>query len=589
MSFQAGISSFLSFGVVLAILIIIFIKMINVEFTNLVFENNERETKQIVNLIDNNFKTILLEISKEASKTNIISTVMSPDNTKYYIDDYLNDIHFNEYVGSIHLLSFDFEVIKETTVSRSLNYEEWVYDDRTSIKLLDKKGHIALSAPVKYNNYTEGYLIFITEFDQFFQSSINQISRINDSRNYQLKAYIDNSVISETLYISDNNLSYSKPLESLPEIIIEVLTSKGEVYKPVERLSERFIIIAITFSIITVIIISYLTSWLIASPLIKLKSDIDEANNSQSKIVTFKKRTANEIVIVGKAFNKIHRRLIKRSRLLEKRNSELKSTQKQLIQNEKMASIGQLAAGVAHEINNPTGFVKTNLETLKEYTIILKNLLMIISPVLTKKDIKYDDLFRDIKELHKKEDLNYIAEDLDPIIDESLDGTKRIQKIVQGLKNFAREDNIEFRDGNINEAIENAITLTRNEIKYKCKVHKKLGILPEIYCNIDQLTQVFINLLINSSHAIEESGDIFILSKTKDNNIVVKIADNGGGISQENILKLFEPFFSTKTGKGTGLGLSISLGIVEKHNGTIRVISRVGKGTCFIIEIPITN
>lgn len=574
----------------MAILISIMINLFSREFTSIILGNNEQDTKIIINLIDNNLYAIAKMISREANKTNIVSTVMNPEDTKYYIADYLEDMNIGDYSGAIHLLAFNLELIKETEKIPNIQYDNWVKEEKISIDLLNNSGLIGISTPVRYNGFTEGYLIFTLEFNQIFFNSINQLDLLKNHSFYQFKAYLDNKVISETGIKSDNNLTYLESLKTLPEITVEILTPKTVIDNSIKRLTRNFALIAIMFSIVTVSLITFLTSRSIAKPLIKLKNDIDNASNSHGEIVTLKNRTANEIIIVGKAFNKIHRRLIRRTEELERRNKELESTQKQLIQNEKMASIGQLAAGVAHEINNPTGFVKTNLETMNEYCKVIKQLLKIISPIINNKDFENIKIIEEIKKLHKQEDINFIMNDMDPILEESLDGTKRIQKIVQGLRNFARQDNEVFSNGNVNRAIENAIILTQNEIKYKCKIHKSLMDLPEIVCNLDQLTQVFVNLLINGSHAIKDHGDIYIISKYKNEKIIIKIADNGSGIEKENISKLFEPFFSTKDiGKGTGLGLAISLGIIETHNGNINVISKVGLGTCFTIEIPVTT
>lgn len=566
------------------------INLFDSEFTNIVIDNNEKEIESIIHLIDYNINSILKDLSREANKTNIVSTVMNPDVTKYYIDDYLRSIQVGELKGSLHLLAFNHEIIKETIKSSPKDiYSQWVIEEKPSIKLLDKKGSVGFSVPVRYNNYTEGYLVYKTKFSLIFSETIKQLDFLAHNHNHQFKAYIEKNIISQTKHISDENLSYMTSLASVP-ITIEILTPKSVIQKSINRLGNNLIIIAIIFSLIGIFILSFLTSKSIASPLNKLKSDIDNASNSHDEIVTFKKRTANEIVIVGRAFNKMHQRLLKRSELLEKKNKELKSTQEQLIQNEKMASIGQLAAGVAHEINNPTGFVKTNLETMKEYNHIMKQLLNIVSPLIYDTGESKFDLslvLEKLQELNNKENLKFIFDDIDSILTESLDGTQRIQKIVQGLRNFARQDKETLIMGNINTPIENAINLARNEIKYKCKIHKKLGSIPDNICNIDQLTQVFVNLLINASHAIDEQGDIYIISKYKNGKIIIKIADNGVGIPKEYLSKLFEPFFSTKeTGKGTGLGLAISLGIIEKHNGTIEVSSKLGHGTCFTIKIP---
>lgn len=572
---------------VLIILISIMISQLNREFTSLVLNNNQETTDSIISLIENNITSIERDLTREANRANIITTVMNPDSSRYYIDDYLQEIKIEDFTGSIHLLSFDFETIKETAVLESdLSYRDWIEENKVSITLLNNHGKIAISSPVQYNNYTEGYLIYSIDFYEIFNDTISLLSSLK-SYKHQLKVYINNKEIISSKSLGDSNLSYKKKLYSIP-IEIEVLTPSSAINSVVDRLTGNFIVITSIFAAIAITLLSLFTSFFITYPLKKLKRDIERSTNKQSELVTFNRRTANEIITVGKAFNFMHQKLLTRSELIEKSNQELKETQAQLIQNEKMASIGQLASGVAHEINNPTGFVKNNLTTLYEYSSVFGSLLAIIQPLWSNNSIETDKIVSDITLLNSSEDLQFIHSDLQPLINETLDGVERIQKIVQGLRNFARQDKGVLSMGNINQAVENAIILTRNEIKYKCKVTTNLEEISDTMCNLDQLTQVIVNLLINASHAIQEKGHVYISSKERGGSIIVKIADNGSGIPKEILSKLFDPFFSTKeVGKGTGLGLSISKGIIEKHKGEISVVSKPGRGTSFTLKLPV--
>ncbi|MCE5271662.1 HAMP domain-containing protein [bacterium] len=276
---------------------------------------------------------------------------------------------------------------------------------------------------------------------------------------------------------------------------------------------------------------------------------------------------------------------------------KLKQAQSQVLQSEKMASIGQLAAGVAHEINNPVGFVKSNLGTLAEYMEILKKALEHYGSLAEriKQGLACDseavrEVLEQIEALDREEDLNYILSDLDALIRESSEGVQRVKEIVQNLKSFARVDESESKEADLNEGIEATLKVVWNELKYKTTVIKNLHPLPIIRCNPGQLNQVFMNLLVNAAQAIPERGEIRIDTEATDSEIVIRISDTGTGIPEENISKLFDPFFTTKeVGKGTGLGLSISYGIIQKHNGTIEVDSRLGEGTTFTIRLPIVN
>ena len=216
--------------------------------------------------------------------------------------------------------------------------------------------------------------------------------------------------------------------------------------------------------------------------------------------------------------------------------------------------------------------------------IPLKHFMNLVLDLLKKMPAENSSQFKDsIQSLNsfiQKEDLSFIVKDGEELINESIDGAERIKEIVTGLRNFGRTDDSDFSAGNINDAIETALRLTRNIIKYKCEINKELNELPDIPCKLDQLTQVFVNILVNASQAIEAHGLIQIRSFLENNFITVIITDNGKGIPEDNLTKLFDPFFTTKEiGKGTGLGLSISHGIIEKHSGNISVESEVDVGT----------
>lgn len=273
-------------------------------------------------------------------------------------------------------------------------------------------------------------------------------------------------------------------------------------------------------------------------------------------------------------------------------NLKLQEAQNQLVQSEKMASLGQLAAGVAHEINNPIGFIMSNLGTLNEYILLFKKILGIYDSVKDiakqNKDESLSEKLKQIDTLYQNEDIEFVMDDSEQLVSESIEGTHRVKEIVHQLKCFSHVDQAAIKSTDINECLENTLKVVWNEIKYKAEVLKEFGDIPELKCNAAELNQVFMNLLVNAGHAIEERGEIRIKTQADAENIVISISDTGHGIKKENLEKLFDPFFTTKSvGQGTGLGLSISYGIVEKHNGVIEVDSEVGRGTTFIIKLPL--
>lgn len=265
---------------------------------------------------------------------------------------------------------------------------------------------------------------------------------------------------------------------------------------------------------------------------------------------------------------------------------ELKSTHTQLLQQEKMASIGQLAAGVAHEINNPMGFISSNLSTLGKYADRIKSYNKIQDEAL--KDCTSADALTATAETRKRLKIDYIMDDIPKLIAESIEGADRVRTIVQNLKSFSRLDQAAYELVDLNDCLESTLSIAWNELKYKCTVVKEFGVLSKVPCFPQQLNQVFLNLLVNSAHAIEDKGVVTVRTWVENDMACVSIADNGSGIPEEIRARIFEPFFTTKdVGKGTGLGLSISYDIIQSHNGVIDVVSEVGKGTTFTIRLPI--
>lgn len=294
--------------------------------------------------------------------------------------------------------------------------------------------------------------------------------------------------------------------------------------------------------------------------------------------------------------HKLEKMVQERTSELESSISDLENTQSQLLQSEKMASIGQLAAGVAHEINNPVGFVKSNLGTLNEYREDLTKLLALYESleenISKANDIRGDtagqEALGEIQKTKEEIDLDFILDDFDKVIDESIEGMARVSKIVADLKNFAHagEGKLEYTD--INQGLQSTLNIVWNELKYKAKVITDFGDIPLVNCYPQRLNQVFMNLLVNAAQAIKDRGEIKIATRAKDNHVIICISDTGSGIPPELMSKIFDPFFTTKeVGKGTGLGLNVAYNIIQGHKGTIEVDSEIGKGTIFTITLQI--
>ncbi len=302
----------------------------------------------------------------------------------------------------------------------------------------------------------------------------------------------------------------------------------------------------------------------------------------------FEHATSDPIYQMGEQFNNMMNVMDTKNRELQEALGNLKSSQSTVLHQEKMASIGQLAAGVAHEINNPTGFITSNLGTLNKYVSKLSSYISTLSAIVESGESP--ETVEEVKKEKKKLKIDYILNDLTDLISESLDGANRIKVIVQNLKSFSRVDEADCKHSDINECMESTLNIVWNELKYKAAVTKEYGDLPQVKCFPQQINQVFMNILVNASHAIEDQGEIKIKTWNGDGWIHISISDTGSGIPEEKVTKIFEPFFTTKdVGKGTGLGLSITYEIIQKHHGEILVDSEVGKGTTFTIKLPVNG
>ena len=277
--------------------------------------------------------------------------------------------------------------------------------------------------------------------------------------------------------------------------------------------------------------------------------------------------------------------------------NELRANQSMLIHTEKMASIGLLAAGVAHEINNPTGYIVSNLESLADYMASIKRFLneyREFNSQLTDTDpteiTRTTVHYKALLDSWKREDIEYIVDDVCNLVDQTQEGAMRIAKIVGSLSNFARADDDVTTVADINECLDSTLDIISNELKYKCEVLKNYVTLPKLDCFPGQLSQVFMNILVNAAQAIPDHGTIVVATEYDDKEIRIRISDDGAGISPEILNRIFDPFFTTKeVGAGTGLGLSISHGIIEKHGGFIEVKSTIDTGSSFTIHLPLVG
>lgn len=336
--------------------------------------------------------------------------------------------------------------------------------------------------------------------------------------------------------------------------------------------------------IVLLAILSFIMSRAILRPIQNILNAIDEVDFDKG-VIEIQSPSDNELGILTESFNEMARKSFESQKALKEKiqqlelaNQEIRDTQSKLVQTAKMAGLGQMVAGIAHELNNPIGFIYSNMSHLKEYT----NKLLGLIEVAEKNPKK-------LAEEKENMDFDYIAKDIPKLIASCEEGARRTKDIVLGLRNFSRLDEAQLKEADIHEGIDNTLRLLSGELKNRIQINKKYGHLPRIQCYPSQLNQVFMNILSNAAQAIEGEGVIEIETYVESvDHVVVKIRDNGAGMSKATMEKIFDPFFTTKAqGSGTGLGLSISYGIIQNHKGDLTASSKLKEGTEFKIRLPI--
>jgi len=281
---------------------------------------------------------------------------------------------------------------------------------------------------------------------------------------------------------------------------------------------------------------------------------------------------------------KANQKLTQNNKKLQQLYKDLKDTQAQLVQSEKMAGLGQLVAGVAHELNNPISYIYANMKELDQYISAITDLLSLFQD-----PPEQETQLRDaIENLRSRYDFEFIQSDIQSLITESVEGSQRVKNVVLNLRNFSRLDEAESKLADLHEGLDSTLLLLNNEIKNRITIHKDYGDLPKIYCYPGNVNQVFMNFLLNAIQAIEGNGNIWIKTRKLKDTVEITIKDDGKGIPRKYHQKIFDPFFTTKpVGKGTGLGLSISYQIIREHQGKLHFTSAEGRGTEFKIELPL--
>lgn len=364
--------------------------------------------------------------------------------------------------------------------------------------------------------------------------------------------------------------------------------SKSDAKAVLKNVNMAFITVVGAVILLLILTILVTSTWVL-KPLYELVAGL-QSFETQEQLVTIPVKNDTEIGLLTESFNQMSQKiwqaksdLRKKISELELINKELKETQTRLVHSAKMVSLGQLVAGVAHELNNPIGFIYSNMSHLKDYSEKLMALVHIAETDPSDLSAKKEEF-----------EFEYIIKDLPKLVASCEDGARRTRDIVMGLRNFSRLEEAILREIDVHDALDTTLNLLHGEIKNRIEIHRHYEPIPHIYCYASQINQVLMNILSNAAQAIQGNGHIWLSThimkdpKTKEGIIQISIQDSGQGIPTADIEKIFDPFFTTKEiGAGTGLGLSISYGIIHNHGGDIQVRSELGVGTEFILILPI--
>ena len=578
-------------------LAVIITSLVNNHVVELVNTEYEKIAKREINTLNNNYRVLInhhLILLKDQSQASLfVQALMQPKSNLGKIKDYMAGLTLLGQKYDETLLDFEGTTL-HSTLENSVNYKKfpWLNDllsqkESHSIQILTIDGEFfwCIAFPVLYNQQVEGVLVANIPLDTIHSGQIDidmldglMIEVVQGS---QTIATFGKQVIGarQSIQWQDVGVSFNFTVDeanrndALSNLVIQLAS---------------YIILAIVFTTLLAYLYGYRYFVKPILALSQLTSSLEKGNEHMALQEDLR---FTEFAGLFKQFNNMSEKVAKRERALKQSyeqisntNEELKQSESQLVQSEKMASIGVLAAGVAHEINNPIGFIRSNLEVLEDYFSDIEKYYHEFNETLASEEDKENH-----KKLAKKYELEFLFKDSPPLIKSSISGVDRVTEIVKSLKTFARIDQPEKALVDINEGLSATLNMVHNELKYCCKVHVDLQSLPQVHVFPGKLNQVFMNLLINAGQAITAKGDIFVRTFVEEGNIVIEIEDTGSGIDSENITQIFTPFYTSKPiGEGTGLGLSISHQIIEQHNGKITVKSVLGKGSCFSVYIPIS-
>ena len=578
-------------------LAVIITSLVSTHVVDLVNSEYEKIAKGEITALNSSYRVFLnhhLILLKEQSQESLfVQGIMQPKRNIGKIKDYMAGLTLLGLKYDETLLDFEGSTLHSTSATDT-NYQEfpWVKailneEQFSSIQILAVEGRYfwCVAFPVIYNKHVEGVLLANIPLETILAAQIDvevlDGLMIEVVKGTKTIAKFGKQAVGtkQTIQWHDAGVSFNYTVDEAyrNDALYDLVIQMGS-----------YIILAIVLTTLLAYLYGYRYFVKPILALSQLTSSLDKGHEPDALQGDLR---FMEFADLFNQFNLMSEKVARRERALKESyeklsntNDELKQSESQLVQSEKMASIGVLAAGVAHEINNPIGFIRSNLEVLEDYFSDVEKYYYEFNSTLVSEEDKENH-----KKLAKKYELEFLFKDAPPLIKSSIAGVDRVSEIVKNLKTFARIDQVEKALVDINEGLNATLNMVHNELKYSCKVHIDLQPLPKVHAFPGKLNQVFMNLLINAGQSITDKGDIFVRTFVEEDNIIIEIEDTGSGIDSENITQIFTPFYTSKPiGEGTGLGLSISHQIIEQHNGKITVKSVLGKGSCFSVSIPIS-
>ncbi len=554
----------------------------------------ETLSKQIHNFIDTHIKLAV----NQGHLPIVQQSIMQPETGRLVLADWFNEPGIFGHLypqlltdfNGMEIASRQVPEIAEFSVGKFQHVLDGGIPQAIDLVNAGSDTYIELAVPVTYANTPEGLLITWLPIGDLGES-------LNLSRLSGLAIRLSNNVGLEQVW-GKGNANYWQPISTKAGLSISYQADLSAFEKAIADARERLAISTGIVALIAALLAALLGRFFFVIPLERLQqfaaqlSSGAEPELAQTKRLTVEiQALSDQIIDMGKRIRQREQSLLNANEVLRQKQDELQRNQQSLVMAEKMAGLGQVTAGVAHEINNPTGFIMNNLCTLHEYHYFLNKLTQELMawrdmPENTDPE-KREELASRIEETLKLENLHFVLTDMKTLVEESIEGAERIKDITQGLKGYAYSGE---KEGpvDINDCILSTLKMVRNEIKYHCEVETDLQDLPPLTCIGGHINQVLMNLIVNAGHAMEgKQGLLKITTHYDGHDIHIMIEDNGCGIPEDKIDRIFEPFYTTKpVGQGTGLGMSISYDIIQKYRGTIKVSSKLNEGTRFEITFP---